>query len=438
MRCFSRAEPAGSDLAYTFLFDTDFKVPQVLLEGTRAEVQSYLSQFHRLLEVERAHIQKETHGDIYKSVEAQLRTERDRLYEVERTKAARLAEECQVLRARLEEIGRGVRADEEAIRMQAERTWRERLAEMREESNKMNTYMSQQLEAVRAELRAAHERLMVRDGQLKKSQGRGQVGELEFAAVASSAAGWTLERISGQARECDFKMNYYGLDVRFEVKNHLATNIPAEDIKKFRRDMEEHRDTAAVGVLVALNVHVSHNKGRIFSTEWKEDTGQLLIYVSAFYEQDPEFVFLYLKSVLDVYLRYRNLYNERLLGCEELGTATQLEGLKARVDSATIHAQVMGGHLRELRLKLMRDKKTMTKMFDDTTELLKSALSEYELSLGLLLGNDGIGPTAGAEASTPTGDAVMVSIDEGSAAEVVAATPKKRTRRTKTPTTTAT
>lgn len=386
MRCFYRAEPiSGSaafgepvegDLAYTFVFDAAFKVPQLLLEGTRAEVQSYLGQFQRLLEVERAHIQKESHSDIYKSVEAQLRADRDRLYESERAKATRLAEECEVLRARLDEIARGQRADEDAIRQQVERTWRERLAEMREENGKMSTYMSQQLEAARAELRATQERLMVRDGQLKKSQGRGQVGELEFAALASSAAGWNLERISGQARECDFKMNYYGLDVRFEVKNHLATNIPADDIKKFRRDMEEHRDTAAVGILVALNVHVSHNKGRIFSTEWKEDTGQLLIYISAFYEQDPEFVFLFLKNVLDVYLRYRNLYNERLLGCEEMGTATQLEGLKARVDSATIHAQVMGGHLRELRLKLLRDKKTMTKIFDDTTELLKSAMSE--------------------------------------------------------------
>jgi hypothetical protein len=239
MRCFAGSVPEGADIAYTFLFDTSFRPPQILLEGSRADVQAYLQQMDRIICISQSQIKKESHADIYKSAEVTVRSELEKQLGAEQTKARRLAEECDVLRVRLEELSRAARADEETIRKSAEQQWRERVAELKEEGGRLTTYMTEQLIDARAEIRSLNERLMVRDGQLKKSQGRGQLGELEFAETARSA-GWTLERISGQARECDFKMDYCGIDVRFEIKNH-TTNIPADDIKKFRRDMEEHR-----------------------------------------------------------------------------------------------------------------------------------------------------------------------------------------------------
>lgn len=372
-RCFQGSVACDGLLAYTFNFKPDFAVPRILLEGDVLEVQEYLLHFQRLLDGERSISQ----ADIYRRAEEKVRGELgaemgrlSRLLDTEKARAQALAGELDVFRT-------SARSDEETLRVRIESGWRERLAEARSQSESMAALFREQMEAARAEVKALQERVMARDMILKSSQGRGRVGEDSFAEAAERIAGWNLERSAGEARACDFVMKTDLYNVRFEVKNH-NTSIPGADITKFQRDLEEHREDTGVGIFVALNVSVRAG-APLISHEWRADAGQLLIYISAFNDNDPEFIFMVLRNLLAVYDKFRELHDK----CDDVDEAATV---RARVDAAMIHIQCMARHIKELRLKLVRDKKTVLKMYDDSIEIMKSLSAEYSLSIGALLG----------------------------------------------------
>lgn len=270
---------------------------------------------------------------------------------------------------------------EEEIRRRCDDAWTGRLLSVKEENDRLVGFMRAEMEELKRGLREAQERLYARELGTRVAQRRGRAGEDEFAAAALATQGWTLERVSDQARACDFFMRYNGCCVRFEVKNH-ENAVPGEDIKKFRRDMEEHREDTGIGVFVALNAHLGGTfKGKLITQEWKEDSGQLLIFISAFNEQDGDFVFMLLRHVFDMYLRYKGLIES----CNDIASvASESAGLRARIDNCLVHSGMMTKHLRELQLKVGRDKKAVMKMFDDTAEMLKSTSAEYQLMLEAL------------------------------------------------------
>lgn len=407
MRCFQGSLAYDGLLNYTFQFESNFAVPRVLLEGDITDVQAYLLQFQRLLDAERGWIQKEGAGEAYRRAEADIRGEMRGLVEGKEREIGRLVRDLEAARGALrtaeaesEAIRAAGRAEEETMRARLEVGWRERLAELKAAGEAATALFREQLEAARAENRGLAERIMGRESALKSSQGRGRIGEDAFAEAAAVYAGWNLERIAGQARACDFKMRIGTFDCRFEIKNH-NTSIPLADVQKFQRDMEEHRAETGVGIFIALNVGLTLNKGQLIHHEWKESSGQLLVYVSAFNDNDPGFIFMVLRHLIEVYGRFRELYDAAALGRLEGEVAAELELLKGRIDSAMIHVQSMGRHMKELRLKVMRDKKTITKMFDDSLELLKSMQSEYDMSLSLLLGTTVVTPPPEEEIVVP-------------------------------------
>jgi hypothetical protein len=377
-RCFQGSVACDGLLAYTFNFTSDFAVPRIFLEGDVLEVQEYLLHFQRLLDGERAISQ----ADIYRRAEEKVRGELgaemgrlSRLLEGEKARAQALSGELDVIKGL-------ARADEDALRMRIEAVWRERLAETRAQSESTAALFREQMEAARAEVKSLQERVMTRDMTLRSSQGRGRIGEDAFAEAAERLAGWNLERSAGEARACDFVMKAGTYNVRFEIKNH-NTSIPGADISKFQRDLEEHREDTGVGIFVALNVAVRAG-APLISHEWRADAGQLLIYISAFNDNDPEFIFMVLRNLLAVYERFRELRDSRDLGADE---SAELQTIRGRVDAAMIHIQCMARHIKELRLKLGRDKKTVLKMYDDSLEIMKSLSAEYSLSVGALLGS---------------------------------------------------
>lgn len=419
-------------IAYTFQFETGFSIPSILLDGDVAEVQSYLLQVQRLVGCNKDWVRGETNAETCRAIEARIRfqmSDQLRAAETDRLRCAKLAEECEALRARVEEMRSATRADEDGVRTRLESSWRERLAEIKAESAGSLDLLRQQLEIMCIENRSLMEKLIGREMQLKSSQGRGRIGEDAFAEAAAAACGWQLERSAGVARACDFKMRVANFDVRFEIKNH-GTSIPGADIQKFYRDMEEHREHTGVGVFIALNVGLTGR--RTVSHEWRND--QLLLFVSAFNDADTDFIFLTLRHLIDVYARYRALHDQRTMALEEMHVAEQLATLRARIDSAMIHINSQGGHMKELRLKLQRDKKSVVKMFDDSAELLASAQSEFDMTLRLLLGNDAVEETpilpveeaaqpkkrAAAKRKPPTASMVSLPLDGQSSALVEA------------------
>lgn len=376
----------------TICLSNKFTVPNIIMNGTINEVEEFLGFFDTFIRRESEAFNRQKLKDVGAAVEEGIRRQLGEEHSVETLRLKREIDsltnrlretvgEAATMKGQLESIRSNSRSAEEDIRRRLEGDWTRRLSDIKEEQDRMTAFLKSELATARDQVRDAQERLMARESILKSSVRRGRAGEDGFAAAAESSCGWTLERIADEARACDFKMDYNGCLVRFEIKNH-ESSVPGEDIKKFRRDLEEHRNDTGIGVFVALNAHLGgFMRGKLIHQEWKDDTGQLLIYISAFNELDSDFVFLLLRQVFDAFLKYRGLRD-----VDADSGSVGSDGLRARIDSAIIHAQTMNRHLRDLTLKIARDKKTVMKMYDDSLETLKSCSSEYGLMIGILLG----------------------------------------------------
>jgi len=421
----------------TFCLSDSFTVPHILMNGTVSEVEEFLGFFDAFIRRESDAFNRNKLRDIGASVEEGVRRQ---LGEEHAAEAAKLRKEIDLLERRLRETNAEAatmkgqlevlrsdgRANEEELRTRIEENWNRRLRDIKEEQDRMTNFLKEELAAAKELIRETQEKLVARESILKSSVRRGRAGEDGFAAVAESSCGWKLERIADEARACDFKMNYNNCCIRFEIKNH-ESSVPGEDIKKFRRDMEEHRNDTGIGVFVALNAHLGgFMRGRLIHQEWKDDTGQLLIYISAFNELDSDFVFLLLKHVFDAFIKYRTLRDND----EGESSSISTDSLRARIDSAMIHAQTMNKHLKELSLKVARDKKTVMKMFDDSLETLKSSSVEYGLMLGILLGEteEVSVPEPGIAPQELLDDSQIVIIESPSTVATTTATTTKKKR----------
>ncbi len=417
-----RPAPANEGfIELSLQLEESFTIPTILMNGTVTEVQEFLGFFDTFIKRESDAFSRQKLKDVGAAVEEDIRRT---LNEEHHAESAKLRKEIDVLERRLREtvaeaatmkgqleaVRSEGRAIEEDIRAHVEDNWTKRLHDIKEEQDRMINFLKGELVAAKEQVREVQDRLMARESILKSSVRRGRAGEDGFAAAAESACNWKLERIADEARACDFKMDYNGCCIRFEIKNH-ESSVPGEDIKKFRRDLEEHRNDTGIGVFVALNAHLGgFMRGRLIHQEWKDDTGQLLIYISAFNELDGDFVFLLLRQVFDAFLKYRAL---RETDVDSVGIDGS-DALRARIDSAMIHAQTMNKHLRDLTLKVARDKKTVMKMYDDSLEILKSCSAEYSLMIGLLLGE-------AVETSVPTID--VPSMEDSQIVVVESVTP---------------
>ncbi len=392
---------AGGLIEYTWILRQDYNIPQRLLVCGIEEFQDLLTFMDGFQRREKEAFSRAAATDVAADIERTVRNECESQINRAKREAAAAAAEIATLKGMLEGYRLEGRSMEEEIRRRCDDAWTGRLLSVKEENDRLVGFMRAEMEELKKGLREAQERLYVRESGLRVAQRRGRAGEDEFAAAALSAQGWTLERVSDQARACDFFMRYNGCCVRFEVKNH-ENAVPGEDIKKFRRDMEEHREDTGIGVFVALNAHLGGTfKGRLITQEWKEDSGQLLLFISAFNEQDGDFVFMLLRHVFDMYLRYKGLIES----CNDVASvASESAGLRARIDNCLVHSGIMTKHLRELQLKVGRDKKAVMKMFDDTAEMLKSTSAEYQLMLEALateaLATDSVEETVTVEAET--------------------------------------
>jgi len=445
MKCCVKVQPADEGyIEYTCRLESSFSIPHILMNGTVNEVQDFLGFFDTFMLREHEAFERRQARDVASAIETSLKKQlgQEHSLVIERMRRDLEAAERRYnsvvgemagVKGQLDVLLSANKALEDDIRIKTEDIWRSRLTDLKAEQDRMCVFLKEQLSSVKEELRSAQERLMARESVLKSSVRRGRAGEDGFAEAALGAVGWQLQRISDQARACDFAFNYEDCLVRFEIKNH-ETSVPGDDIKKFRRDLEEHRNDTGIGVFVALNAHLGgFMKGRLIHQEWKDDSGQLLIYISAFNELDADFVFLLLKQVFDVFLKYKALRENA--GDDHDSNA---EALRARIDNAMIHCQSMNKHLRDLTLKVGRDKKTVMKMYDDSLELLKSISSEYSLMMGLMLGSE---ETVTADESTimtescsaPMNDIIIV--ESGThIEEVPVASPKKKRASKKTAT----
>ncbi len=152
---------------------------------------------------------------------------------------------------------------------------------MEENTRNMVDFYKEQINKLQQKTVGLEEKLYEKTVVSKTSAKRGRHAEEEFAVQAAAICGWSCERTADTSHSCDYRTLLYGLNVLFELKNY--TNIvPAKEVQKFRRDMDEHREVH-VGVFITTETEISGMRSTdgLFKIEWSP-TGQLLIFITQF------------------------------------------------------------------------------------------------------------------------------------------------------------
>lgn len=143
----------------------------------------------------------------------------------------------------------------------------------------------------------------LKDKQLKLSNSarRGNLGEKTFdELVSEKRPSWKLENTNGITDAMDRLLQYEGIEVRIDVKNHAEKVKYNPDYIKFKNNMKVHQETT-VGILIALKACIDDNivdHHEVYH-EWTP-TNQLLLYFPHFEEKYLETGFDYMEQFLQI------------------------------------------------------------------------------------------------------------------------------------------
>lgn len=241
-------------------------------------------------------------------------------------------------------------------------------------------FLKAEKERRETELAAAQEALLARRGAKSNSAVKGQLGEEEFADMASSA-GWNLERTAKESRSCDYRGEVSGMPVFFEIKSH-DRRVASAEVDKFKRDMNEHPEVGA-GVFLALNAGITGGRGH-FWTEYTGD-GRLLIFLSEAFSGGEDAARMQLTAVHQLLEVAVHMNKARLTNDND-----QLEAYKGRVESAEKYILSIKERTRELINTLHSDKRNLLSALQASYErlafMIRSIQTDVQMTLGALLG----------------------------------------------------
>ena len=217
---------------------------------------------------------------------------------------------------------------------------------------------------------------------------RGAAGEADFGEVLAGA-GLVAESTGKQSHMCDYRGVVGGMDVFYEVKNHLSVLREAE-VTKFLRDMKEHPEVG-VGVFCALQLGVPGGRragtlGGGILVEWLEDR-RMVIYVGELLVGGLDSAVETMKVVrkfVEAGVKIRRM----LLDAEadESGSAARVELLMDRIERARGYVEIVGERARGLFNKMRIDQKTVAAIHEGSLASVKMLREEIKMCVGALLG----------------------------------------------------
>jgi len=216
---------------------------------------------------------------------------------------------------------------------------------------------------------------------------RGAAGEADFGELLAGA-GLVAESTGKQSHMCDYRGVVSGIDVFYEVKNHLSVLKEAE-VTKFLRDMKEHPEVG-VGVFCALQLGLPGTRragtlGGGVVIEWLEDR-RMVIYVGELlcggFDTAVETMKVVRKFV-EAGVRVR-----RMLLDAESDDNGEAGRLIDRIARAKGYMESVGERVRGLFNKMRIDQKTVAAIHDSSLAAVKMMREEVKMCIGALLGEE--------------------------------------------------
>ncbi len=247
--------------------------------------------------------------------------------------------------------------------------------------------LERRLAAVEDRRRELEEKLTARTVAAASSALRGAAGEADFGEVLAGA-GLVAESTGKQSHMCDYKGVVSGMDVFYEVKNHLSVLREAE-VVKFLRDMKEHPEVG-VGVFCALQLPVPGGRragtcGGGIVVEWLEDR-RMVVYVGELLcgglEAGVETMRVVRKFV-EAGVRVR-----RMLQDAEGDDSGEAAKLIDRIGRAKGYMESVGERVRGLFNKMRIDQKTVAAIHESSLAAVKMLREEVKMCIGALLGEE--------------------------------------------------
>lgn len=225
-----------------------------------------------------------------------------------------------------------------------------KVAAVEKSRTEMVEFYKEQLAAMTQRTTTLEEKLFEKTAINKTSSRRGRQAEETFAEQAAAITGWSCERTADVSHSCDYRATIAGLTVLFELKNYTNV-VPAKEIQKFRRDMDEHREVH-VGIFITMETEISGMRsaagGPLFKTEWTS-CGQLLIFMTHF-NDDVEGCLLMLDKLLTT--------AAGILLRQGTDSSEEYTALTIRLERGMKYLETAQEHLRSIINRTQIDKRT--------------------------------------------------------------------------------
>ncbi len=367
----------------TFTLPKTFEVPGAYLSSDVSAISDMLVLGAQTFEKRESWIRRLSVENVEGAAIADLKRSADE-------RVAKATSEVELLRRRLAELAEESRADVEKTRREVEATNAARIAGLEAANSLRVSDLEKRLAGVEDRRRELEEKLSARVVAAASSALRGAAGEADFGEVLAGA-GLGAESTGKQSHMCDYKGQVSGMDVFYEVKNHLSVLREAE-VTKFLRDMKEHPEVA-VGVFCALQLPVPGGPtGRRAGTmgggivvEWLEDR-RMVVYVGELLVGGMESAVETMKVVrkfIEAGVRVRRMLLD--VESDDNGEATRLID---RIGRAKGYMESVGERVRGLFNKMRIDQKTVAAIHESSLAAVKMLREEVKMCVGALLGEE--------------------------------------------------
>ena len=466
-----RCEQTSNECIIHFTVRKDFKLPQTYLSEDLAveDLEEILTLGAATYEKRESWIRRLGSEEVEGAVMAEVRRSAEEKIskassEVEMLRR-RLAEAIETGRADVDRVRRDVEAAFggkiaalagqvemlESARRSAEKEIRERVVAERDEmwgrveqaGALRVSDLERRLALVEDRRRELEEKLSARMASAAavgaSSALRGAAGEADFGELLAGA-GLVAESTGKQSHMCDYRGVVGGMDVFYEVKNHLSVLREAE-VTKFLRDMKEHPEVA-VGVFCALQLGLPGTRragtsGGGIVVEWLEDR-RMVIYVGELLVGGLDSAVETMKVVrkfVEAGVRVRRM----LLDAEaDGGEGARVELLIDRIERARGYVEIVSERARGLFNKMRIDQKAVAAIHESSLASVKMLREEIKMCVGALLGEalvcDGAEGEGEGEGEGKEGDWIQASSPSVASESIVfipeaAAAPKPARKR---------
>ena len=247
----------------------------------------------------------------------------------------------------------------------------------------------EEIKRIQNEKKELQDKLTEKQMKMSNSAKRGNIGENYFDELTlEKRPSWKLTNTSGITDAMDRFLEFEGIEVRIDVKNHEKKVSYKDDITKFKHNMKTHTETT-VGILIALTACINDgvkDRHEVFH-EWTP-SNQLLIYFPHFTEKYLETGYDYMEHLMLIAKHFHFFINDNQTDEKiKIRNALAIDKLQNAVKRLEEEYTTFTKDEKKIKDNYIQHYNFLTTHFDNTRKHFKNILDDAKETIDILAGH---------------------------------------------------